>query len=354
MDDFAKTLLHWYQKFGRKDLPWQHPREPYRVWLSEIMLQQTQVATVIPYFEKFIQQFPSVTHLADAHIDEVLALWAGLGYYARARNLHAAAIQVRDQHQGVFPSDQESLEALPGVGRSTAGAIRAQAFAQPGVILDANVRRVLCRYHGVDIAPMSAKGQAHLWQMAQSHTPNEQHADYAQAIMDLGATVCARRAKCAICPFQASCIACLEDRQNELPLKPAKKPAKPVRPAQMHILINELGEVFLEKRPPSGIWGGLYCQPIVYLEEESQSSLGANLEEMARSKSSLPQTEYMPQRRHTFSHFHLDFVPVLAKQSTKDVKVADTNDGLWYNLSAEPPGGFPKPVTQLLAELAKR
>ena len=352
MDNFAKILLQWYRKSGRKDLPWQHPREPYRVWLSEIMLQQTQVATVIPYFEKFTQQFPSVTHLANAHIDEVLALWAGLGYYARARNLHAAAIQVRDEHQGIFPADQESLESLPGVGRSTAGAIRAQAFAQPGVILDANVRRVLCRYHGVDIAPMSAKGQAQLWQLAQTHTPNEQHADYAQAIMDLGATVCARRAKCAICPLQASCIACLEDRQDELPLKPAKKSAKPIRQAHMHILINELGEVFLEKRPPTGIWGGLFCPPIEYLEEGSPSGLGAKSEEKELSKSPSPQAEHMPQRRHTFSHFHLDFVPVLAKQRAKDAKVADTNGGLWYNLSAPPPGGFPKPVTELLAELA--
>ena len=354
MDDFAKTLLQWYQKSGRKDLPWQHPREPYRVWLSEIMLQQTQVATVIPYFEKFTQEFPSVTHLANAHIDEVLALWAGLGYYARARNLHAAAIQVRDQHQGIFPSNQEALEALPGIGRSTAGAIRAQAFAQPGVILDANVRRVLCRYHGVDIAPLSAKGQVQLWQLAETHTPAEQHADYAQAIMDLGATVCARRAKCAICPLQASCVACLQERQEELPLKPAKKSAKPIRQAKMHIHTNGLGEVFLEKRPPTGIWGGLFCPPIEYLEDSSQ----ANFENLAAQANQSAQVEHLPQRRHTFSHFHLDFVPVLtshsSKEGLKDDRVSDSTDGLWYNLSAAPPGGFPKPVTELLAELAKR
>ncbi len=343
MDSFAQKLLDWYQVSGRKDLPWQHPREPYRVWLSEIMLQQTQVTTVIPYFEKFLDQFPTVLSLADAELDQVLSLWAGLGYYARARNLHAAAIQIRDEHKGIFPSSQEALEGLPGIGQSTAGAIRAQAFSQKGIILDANVRRVLCRYHGIGTLPTNAVTQTQLWALANSHTPDEQHADYAQAIMDLGATLCARRAKCDTCPLQGSCIAFADNRQEELPVRPAKKAAKPIRLAHMHILQNETGEIYLEKRPPSGIWGGMLCPPFVYLTEDSL--------ELGLSKGG----DFMPQRRHTFSHFHLDFVPVLTRFSglsdEESDRILDSDSGLWYNLNTPAPGGLPAPISKLFREL---
>lgn len=341
LDQFAQRLLDWYEHSGRKDLPWQHPREPYRVWLSEIMLQQTQVTTVIPYFENFLEHFPAVVELANADIDQVLSLWAGLGYYARARNLHAAAIRIRDIHGGELPSGQDELEKLPGVGRSTAGAIRAQAFAQPGVILDANVRRVLCRYHGIDSQPMQTKTQERLWVLAESHTPNQQHADYAQAIMDLGATLCARTAKCESCPLQSGCIAYAENRQNEIPAKPPKKGAKPVRFAYMMILKNEVGEIYLERRPPSGIWGGMLCPPVEYLETQK---IDGN-----------KNADALPQRRHSFSHFHLDFVPIISQLGNdldqQSNRALDSAAGLWYNLNSPPPGGLPAPVSKLFKEL---
>ncbi len=338
MDSFAEALLGWYQHSGRKDLPWQHPREPYRVWLSEIMLQQTQVSTVIPYFKKFLDHFPTVIDLANADLDEVLALWAGLGYYARARNLHAAAKEVRDRFGGEFPSKQEDLESLPGIGRSTAGAIRAQAFAQTGVILDANVRRVLCRYHGIDGLPQQANTQAKLWELATEHTPNQHHADYAQAIMDLGASLCARKPRCQPCPLRSSCVAFAEGRQEELPVKKAKKSDKPVRKARMLIYTNLQGEIFLEKRPPTGIWGGMFCPPVVYEEAQRPDVSGAHS---------------LAQRRHTFSHFHLDFVPLVIEHTEPD-RVLDYEAGLWYNLNSPVPGGLPAPVSKLFEELTEK
>ena len=341
MDRLTENLLEWYDHSGRKDLPWQHPREPYRVWLSEIMLQQTQVATVIPYFEKFLETFPSVIDLANAELDQVLGLWAGLGYYARARNLHAAAKMIRDEFSGEFPSDQDELESLPGIGRSTAGALRAQAFSKPGVILDGNVRRVLCRFHAIDSPPMRADTQKELWALAESHTPDSQspkyqHASYAQAIMDLGATVCGRNAKCEICPLQADCLANAQGRQNELPIKVKKKAEKPVRHANMLIYKNLQGEVFLERRPPTGIWGGMLCPPVIYFETEQEAFL------MSEGR--------MPLRRHTFSHFHLDFIPVISIHQESD-RVLDSDDGLWYNLNSPAPGGLPAPVSKLFEEL---
>lgn len=341
MDKFAQQLLDWYDHSGRKELPWQHPREPYRVWLSEIMLQQTQVATVIPYFEKFVETFPAVVDLANAELDQVLGLWAGLGYYARARNLHKAAVQIRDNFSGVFPSSQEELESLPGVGRSTAGAIRAQAFGERGIILDGNVRRVLCRFHGIDAPPMKAETQKQLWLLAEEHTPGaaapkHRHADYAQAIMDLGATLCSRKPLCETCPVQIDCQAFAQGRQTELPVKPARNAEKPVRNAHMLIYLNSDGDVFLERRPPVGIWGGMLCPPVVYFETEQEASIAA--------------PDGLPMRRHTFSHFHLDYVPVLAKHEQVD-GVLDSGDGLWYNLYSPAPGGLPAPVTKLLKEL---
>jgi A/G-specific adenine glycosylase len=339
LDRFAQQLLDWYAHSGRKDLPWQHPREPYRVWLSEIMLQQTQVATVIPYFEKFLQRFPTIIDLADAELDQVLRLWAGLGYYARARNLHSAAIQIRDKFQGQFPSSQEDLESLPGIGRSTAGAILAQAFSKRGVILDGNVRRVLCRYHGIDSPPQQAATQKELWRIADSHTPNKKHADYAQAIMDLGATICARRASCEMCPVKDGCVALAENLQDKLPTKVVKKADKPIRNAHMLVFKNDLGEIFLEKRPPSGIWGGLFCPPVIYFETAQEASISG--------------PDSLPLRRHSFSHFHLDFIPVLTDYKESD-RVLDSDLGLWYNLNSPVPGGLPAPVSRLFKELTAK
>lgn len=307
------------------------------------MLQQTQVATVIPYFENFVKSFPSVADLANAELDQVLSSWAGLGYYARARNLHAAAIKIRDEFAGEFPSGQQDLESLPGVGRSTAGAIRAQAFSLRGVILDGNVRRVLCRFYAIDSSPMQADTQKQLWQLADSHTPNfpssgNRHADYAQAIMDLGATVCARQPKCEICPLRTDCLANAQGRQNELPIKKAKQADKPVRYANMLIYQNPQGEVFLERRPPTGIWGGMLCPPVIYFDSEREAFLGSE--------------GGLPLRRHTFSHFHLDFIPVINNQEESD-GVLDSDDGLWYNLNSSAPGGLPAPVSKLFEELRR-
>ncbi|PVZ63519.1 A/G-specific adenine glycosylase [Pelagibaculum spongiae] len=341
---FADQVLSWYQQHGRKDLPWHEPRTGYHVWLSEIMLQQTQVATVIPYFEKFIARFPTLADLANSDIDQVLALWSGLGYYARARNLHKCAQQVASQYQGALPDIAELLEQLPGIGRSTANAIVSQAFNRPAAILDGNVKRVLARYFAVEGWTGSAKVQKVLWQHAEQLTPSHCAADYTQAMMDLGAMVCTRsKPKCTECPIAESCQAKAEDLQSQLPT-PKPKKAKPAKSCHMLILVNPQGKILLEKRPPSGIWGGLMCLPQI----DNQQSLAEFTKQLQLQCSSEP-LAWQPML-HKFTHFDLTITPVQIEVKANANFVAEDH---WYWLAADKvlQAGLPTPVRKLIEAL---
>ncbi len=341
--EFAPTLLRWHAQHGRHDLPWQHPRSAYRVWVSEIMLQQTRVETVLPYFERFMARFPDVAALAAAPLDAVLAHWSGLGYYARARNLHRAAQQVHRQYAGAFPSSIAALEGLPGIGRSTAAAIASLAFDQPHAILDGNVKRVFARQVGLHDWPGTTANLKRLWQVAEAHMPATQCADYAQAIMDLGATLCTpRNPQCSVCPVAASCQAKRLGLEQDIPA-PKPRKALPTRSCLMAILRNAADEVWLEQRPAQGLWGGLWSLP--QFSEISAVTRWAPplVAEEATAEPSL---------RHTFSHFHLDIEPrALRLYSTREaqpVLTAEGTQGAWYTASECMALGLPAPVRRLL------
>ncbi len=343
-DAFANTLLKWFDVHGRKNLPWQKPITPYRVWLSEIMLQQTQVETVIPYFNRFVKAFPSFKQLAAAKPDNVLHLWAGLGYYARARNLHKCAQIVVAEFNGRMPSTVEELASLPGIGRSTAGAIVSIAFEKPAPILDGNVKRVLARYHAIEGWPGNKQVEEALWEKAIQHTPNERCRDYTQAIMDLGATLCTRSSPdCPACPFKRSCEGLKQGLVNELPGKKPKK-ALPVKQIQMLVIKNRRGEILLEKRPPRGIWGGLWSLPELDLGADSHNHCLTRFGE-----ASPPET--LPALRHTFSHYHLDISPVLLTLSKPLNGVTESSARIWYNLEHPQTIGLAAPVKKLLSGL---
>jgi len=338
-DEFQARVLGWYDAHGRKDLPWQVERDPYRVWVSEIMLQQTQVATVIPYFQRFMARFPSVAHLAAAELDEVIGLWAGLGYYARARNLHRAAQHLLERHEAVFPKSLTELEALPGIGRSTAGAILSLALGQRAAILDGNVKRVLCRFAGLDGWPGEPAVNRRLWDLSESLTPAERVAEYNQAMMDLGAMVCTRaRPACTSCPLRASCKARQMKSTHSLPT-PRPRREMPVRQCFFLLLRDSEGRVWLETRPPAGIWGGLKCLP----EFPSREALMAWC--LSRQIDHEAMTQ-LPQRRHTFSHYHLDFVTV-AGYANGFGGIAESRGG-WVH--PEEANGLPAPIKALLAD----
>jgi len=339
--DFAGALLEWHGQSGRHNLPWQHPRTPYRVWLAEIMLQQTQVRTVIPYFQRFVDALPTLESLALAQADTVLALWSGLGYYARARNLHQAARICLDQHDGRLPVDFESLCALPGIGRSTAGAILAQAHGQRFAILDGNVRRVLCRYHGIDGWPGQADVQAQLWDIAQAHLPHSRLADYTQAQMDLGATVCTRsRPDCNRCPLRVGCVARREDRTAVLPTaRPGK--ALPQRHTLMLVVGNADGEVLLQKRPPTGIWSGLWSLPEALDESAAAHWLDRHLDTDGTG-------EALPPIDHVFSHFRLRIQPLLWRNAHDGNRIGEDSDLRWMPIAGLDAIGLPAPVRRLL------
>ncbi len=332
---FARRVLRWFDQHGRKDLPWQKDINAYRVWVSEIMLQQTQVATVIGYYENFMARFPDVATLADAPQDDVLHYWSGLGYYSRARNLHKTAQLVVENFNGEFPDTVAELETLPGIGRSTAGAIAAIAFQQHCAILDGNVKRVLARHFAVEGWPGQPAVATVLWDYADAHTPKKRVADYTQAMMDLGATLCTRsRPDCTICPIRKSCKAYAKD---SVALYPGKKPKKkiPVKTTDMHIVVNEQGHVLLQKRPPTGIWASLWSIP-----EDAAPLAAFKIDEQQR----------WPVMRHTFSHFHLDITPIQYRGSSKRA-VMEPDQWLWYNLDKPAKVGLAAPVSKILKKL---
>lgn len=346
-DDFSSALLAWFDQHGRKNLPWQQQRNPYRVWVSEIMLQQTQVSTVIPYYHKFMLRFPTVQDLAAAPEDTVLHHWTGLGYYARARNLHRTAQIVSTELGGVFPQSVDELAALPGIGRSTAGAILALGSGKRAVILDGNVKRVLTRVFCVEGWPDQPKVQTQLWRIADDCTPQERCADYTQAIMDLGATLCARsRPACGVCPLNHLCQAWATNRTEEFPQRKPRKEL-PVKATFMLIFHDqEQCRVLLEKRPPQGIWGGLWSFP----ETQDISAFDASL-----SGQLLTDTRDLQRwspLRHTFSHYHLDITPVLIPLDRRHVSIMENERWHWYDLRLPDEVGLAAPVKKLLEKLA--
>jgi A/G-specific adenine glycosylase len=341
--DFAARLLDWFDAHGRKDLPWQTPKDPYRTWVSEIMLQQTQVQTVIPYFERFMDRFPDVTALANAAQDEVLQHWSGLGYYARARNLHRAAQTIRDEHAGEFPGTLDQVMALPGVGRSTAGAILALSMEQRHPILDGNVKRVLARHQAVAGWPGKTSVANRLWEIAERNTPGERVADYTQAIMDLGATLCTRsNPACDRCPVAADCEALSSGSVTEFPGRRPRK-AKPLRTTTMVLAWHD-GQVYLERRPENGIWGGLWSLPEVN---------GTSVEDWCRERlaGNPGQIESWQVLRHSFSHYDLDIQPIVVRIEAPLSKVADFADAGWHPLDNKLPGGVAAPVSKLIEQL---
>jgi len=335
---FAQRLLSWWDEHGRHDLPWQHPRTPFRVWVSEIMLQQTQVTTVIPYFERFVQQLPDLEALARAPLDDVLALWSGLGYYARARNLHKAARICLEQHQGELPDNAETLSALPGIGQSTANAIISQAHDLPATVLDGNVRRVLARHSAVSGWPGKTTIQRQLWQIAQGHLPARRGADYTQAIMDLGATLCTRsRPGCDRCPVQMDCEAHIADAVERYP---APKPKVDVREHVLFMLIAERdnGDILLERRPAAGIWGGLWCLPSADNRADLAAQHGLSHEAL----------EMLDEVEHRLTHRLMRIRPLVARETPASDKVKCQPDQAWYGRRQWKKLGLPRPVTDLL------
>ena len=341
---FQKLLLTWFDQHGRKHLPWQHNKTPYRVFISEIMLQQTQVSTVIPYFERFMQTFPDVASLAFAKEDEVLHLWAGLGYYSRARNLHRAAKIILNEYNGTFPSTIAALQKLPGIGPSTAGAIAAIAFNQQAPILDGNVKRVLTRLHGI-MTPVDEKvTEDQLWELAKTYTPTKRVADYTQAMMDLGATLCVRnKPQCDRCPFSQYCSAHLQGMASLLPKKKASR-ALPTRTATF-LILKMKNHILLQKRPSIGIWGGLWSLP----EMEGQPEKKA-IRHFCRQHFRLTITNIQPLKsfKHTFSHYHLDIFPVIIEIKSLPSNSMEDTQQIWYNPHQPESVGLPKPVQSIL------
>lgn len=342
---FSARVLKWFDKHGRKHLPWQQNINAYRVWLSEIMLQQTQVATVIPYFERFIARFPTVKSLAAAPVDEVLHLWTGLGYYARARNLHKCAQTVVKKYAGEFPVSVDELAELPGIGRSTAGAIASIAYQQRAAILDGNVKRVLARYHAVEGWPGQSDVANRLWEIAEAYTPKARANHYTQAMMDMGATLCTRsKPKCEICPLRDGCIACAKGNPQDYPGKKTKK-ALPEKSVQLLMLRNPAGDLLLQQRPNQGIWGGLWSFPELAIEADVAAYVVDHFGKFVEH-------EVWDSYRHTFSHYHLDITPVLVQLAKTPQAIGEAATH-WYNPHQPDALGLAAPVKKLLEKLAQ-
>jgi len=347
-DIFAQQVVAWYHQQGRKHLPWQQNKTPYSVWISEIMLQQTQVNTVIPYYQRFMASFPNIKALADADEDNVLHHWTGLGYYARARNLHKAAKTIRDNNNGIFPENIEEVIALSGIGRSTSGAILSLALNQHQPILDGNVKRVLARCYLVDGYNGLSKFDKALWALTEQLTPAKDTALYTQAMMDLGATVCTRsKPKCEKCPLKTSCLAKADELQSQYPQKKPKKkiPEKNTIMVIPRIKTKDSESVLMEKRPPSGIWGGLWC----FYEIEDINQLPDLLTSV--NLKALSQHELTP-FRHTFSHFHLDIHPLVVDcEQHNNQEINENNKQQWYNLQQAANVGLAASTKKLLTLL---
>jgi len=343
----APELLRWWRRDGRKDLPWQRDQSPYRVWISEIMLQQTQVATVERYYERFMTAFPDVVALADTQADEVLHLWSGLGYYSRARNLHCAARIVRDEFGGTVPADFDALISLPGIGRSTAGAILALSLGKRYPILDGNARRVLARVHCVEGWPGVAAVNRRLWELAEACTPAREVAEFTQAIMDLGATLCThRRPACTACPLTHRCAANAVGAVGRIPASRPRK-RRPLRSTVIAIAVAE-SAVLLEKRPPTGIWGGLWSFPELPDTDAIDAWCAAHFGQCAG------ETRTWPVVRHSFSHFDLDMTPVEIRIDRRPQGVMEGDRWLWYNTRAPAEIGLAAPVAKLLQAFGER
>jgi A/G-specific adenine glycosylase len=344
----AARLLAWFDVHGRHALPWQGNPTPYRVWVSEVMLQQTQVATVIPYYERFMVRFPDVQSLAEAPLDEVLHLWTGLGYYARARNLRAGAQVLVAAHHGEFPRTLEAVMALPGIGRSTAGAILALSRGERHCILDGNVKRVLARVFGIAGDPTSPAVLATMWAQAEACTPQSNVAAYTQAIMDLGATLCTRaRPACTVCPMSDCCIAALEGRQAELPGRKSKR-LRGAREATL-LIAESVSEhsvaVLVERRPPAGLWGGLWSPPQFASAREALDWCRREIGDVELEDAEAPID-------HAFTHFDLRLNP-LRVRCRRHPEVRDDGDRLWYRLESPPRVGLPAPIRQLFERLGR-
>ena len=344
----APLVLKWAKTAGRSDLPWQKTNDPYKIWLSEIMLQQTRAVTVIPHFEKFVRRFPSISELASADSRYVLHQWSGLGYYARALNLHQTAKIIVRQFAGSFPDQLTALCSLPGIGKSTAGAIMAAAFGKRGVILDGNVKRVLCRYHRIAGIPSTAAVNRQFWQLAETQTPLRQPGAYNQALMDLGATVCTpTRPDCELCPLNATCPTAKEGDWHNFPAR--KKPRKlPQRTTCMLIIRKSQHQVLLVQRPPVGIWRSLWCFPEISHRDQLSQTLG----ELGIQPTASPLE--IAAVKHVFTHFRLTIRPLLIRSTAGLNRIADDRQLLWYNLNSPPELGLPAPISRLLKNLPKQ
>ncbi|TPW15696.1 MAG: A/G-specific adenine glycosylase [Halothiobacillaceae bacterium] len=341
---FSEKVLNWYDQHGRHHLPWQDNRTAYRAWIAEIMLQQTQVTTVIPYFERFMARFATLEALAAAPLDEVLQLWTGLGYYARARNLHKSAQIISAEHGGLFPLTINEVQRLPGIGRSTAAAILAQAYGERHAILDGNVKRVLTRFHAITGWPGLPAVERQLWALAEAHTPAERVADYTQAIMDMGATLCTRhRPRCMECPLQPECLAYATGQQQQLPT-PKERKVLPTRRTTMLLLRNASGELLLYQRPASGIWGGLWSFPEI--DDGDDIALWCKNQLFCSIITQQP----LPPIHHTFSHFHLEINPI-ELHVHQDNAVMEACGYTWYNLGSAQHLALASPIKQLIVNL---
>lgn len=343
-DWFAQSVLAWAELHGRKDLPWQRERTPYRVWVAEIMLQQTQAQTVVPYFERFMSNLPTVISLANARIDDVLSLWTGLGYYRRARLLHAAALKIVSEHDGHVPNSLDALLDLPGIGRSTAGAILSSGFDQPGIILDGNVKRVLARFHAVEGEVRHAAVLNRLWSLAEAHTPLERNAEYAQAIMDLGATCCTKSTpSCSRCPVRTRCAALAANKVAHYP-NPSRRKAARQETLHLLLVIDVQGRALLQRQPADGLWGGLWLP----LQVGKATPPTKFLAQMGIGEGQLNREEALASFTHALSHIRFDVKTKVAYLSNTPRLDSSHDDLVWFDSNASPNIGLSRLTSAVL------